>query len=389
MGFRFRRSVRLFPGVRLNFSASGISASVGVRGASVTVGPRGSHVNLGIPGSGLSFRAPLAPGDAKPAVRLPAGSPSGSLGPPEPPLPAVTTPHVEALGEIRSADNDSLTSLGLREFRDLLAEAYQESQRLKGEIPAVEAALQAARTRAYKWENGFLLRRLLKRKFERIRESYRVAKGERIELERAIEACRVALEIEMEGDIDSTFGALVDSFRNLAACERIWDTTAAVAVDQFRERSQASRSITRSSVELDLKPAEVVAPSRPALRFQNANGGDLYILPGFLLVYGGGRDFALVRLTEVRLAYLTVQFQERDTVPADSVVVGETWAKVNKDGSPDRRFASNFRIPVARYGQLQFRSAAGLNEEFLFSDSAKAEAFAGAFARHRATLPVS
>ena len=33
MGFRFRRSVRLFPGVRLNIGKRGVSASVGIRGA--------------------------------------------------------------------------------------------------------------------------------------------------------------------------------------------------------------------------------------------------------------------------------------------------------------------------------------------------------------------
>jgi Protein of unknown function (DUF4236) len=55
MGWRFRRSVRLFPGIRLNFSLSGVSASVGVRGAHVTVGPRGTHTTVGLPGTGLSY----------------------------------------------------------------------------------------------------------------------------------------------------------------------------------------------------------------------------------------------------------------------------------------------------------------------------------------------
>lgn len=55
MGLRFRRSVRLFPGVRLNFSGSGISASVGGRGATVNVGKRGVRSTVGIPGSGLSY----------------------------------------------------------------------------------------------------------------------------------------------------------------------------------------------------------------------------------------------------------------------------------------------------------------------------------------------
>ena len=55
MGFRFRRTIRVLPGLRLNLSRSGISTSVGVRGAHVTVGHGQVRVSAGIPGSGLSY----------------------------------------------------------------------------------------------------------------------------------------------------------------------------------------------------------------------------------------------------------------------------------------------------------------------------------------------
>lgn len=56
MGLRFRRSVRLFPGVRLNFGKRGVSATIGARGASVNIGPRGTYANVGLPGTGVSYR---------------------------------------------------------------------------------------------------------------------------------------------------------------------------------------------------------------------------------------------------------------------------------------------------------------------------------------------
>jgi hypothetical protein len=56
MGLRFRRTVKLLPGVRLNLSRSGVSTTVGVRGASVTVGKQGTYANVGLPGSGVSYR---------------------------------------------------------------------------------------------------------------------------------------------------------------------------------------------------------------------------------------------------------------------------------------------------------------------------------------------
>jgi hypothetical protein len=53
--FRFRRSFRLFPGLRINLSKSGVSTSVGRRGLWFTIGPRGTRETIGIPGTGLSY----------------------------------------------------------------------------------------------------------------------------------------------------------------------------------------------------------------------------------------------------------------------------------------------------------------------------------------------
>ncbi len=55
MGLRFRRSIRLLPGVRLNFSRSGISTSLGGHGATVNLSHRGVRTTVGLPGTGLSY----------------------------------------------------------------------------------------------------------------------------------------------------------------------------------------------------------------------------------------------------------------------------------------------------------------------------------------------
>ena len=53
--FRFHRSFRLMPGVRLNLGKRSASVSVGMRGAHVTLGgPQGTRTTVGLPGSGLS-----------------------------------------------------------------------------------------------------------------------------------------------------------------------------------------------------------------------------------------------------------------------------------------------------------------------------------------------
>lgn len=70
MGFRFRRSFRLAPGLRLNLGKSGASASVGRRGAWLTFGPRGVRATVGIPGTGLSYSEQSPWQRPKPAARV-------------------------------------------------------------------------------------------------------------------------------------------------------------------------------------------------------------------------------------------------------------------------------------------------------------------------------
>jgi hypothetical protein len=56
-GLRFQKRLQVLPGVRINLSKSGASASVGPRGADVNIGGHGVTTNAGIPGTGLSYRS--------------------------------------------------------------------------------------------------------------------------------------------------------------------------------------------------------------------------------------------------------------------------------------------------------------------------------------------
>lgn len=53
MGWRFRKSIKLGKGVRLNLSKSGPGISVGGKGFRIGVGPKGPYSSASIPGTGL------------------------------------------------------------------------------------------------------------------------------------------------------------------------------------------------------------------------------------------------------------------------------------------------------------------------------------------------
>ncbi|UDF02994.1 DUF4236 domain-containing protein [Asticcacaulis sp. AND118] len=56
MGFRFRKSIKIAPGVRINLSKKGVSStSIGTKGATVNLNEKGAKTTVGVPGSGLSY----------------------------------------------------------------------------------------------------------------------------------------------------------------------------------------------------------------------------------------------------------------------------------------------------------------------------------------------
>ena len=74
MPFRFRRSIRIAPGLRLNLSRRGLSASVGGREGHVSVGTRGTRATASLPGTGISYTAAGLPTAGKRSRRSQPGA---------------------------------------------------------------------------------------------------------------------------------------------------------------------------------------------------------------------------------------------------------------------------------------------------------------------------
>lgn len=65
MGLRFRRSSKISKGIKINFTKTGASLSLGGRGNSLNFGSRGVMHTVGIPGTGISYRTNLNKTSAK------------------------------------------------------------------------------------------------------------------------------------------------------------------------------------------------------------------------------------------------------------------------------------------------------------------------------------
>lgn len=64
--FRFRRSIKIAPGIRWNIGKKSTSVSLGGHGLTYTVGTKGSRTTIGLPGTGVSYTQIHASSKASP-----------------------------------------------------------------------------------------------------------------------------------------------------------------------------------------------------------------------------------------------------------------------------------------------------------------------------------
>lgn len=118
MAWRYRKSVQIAPGIKVNFSKSGVSTTLGGKGFSVSTSSRGTYVNRSIPGTGLYSRQKIGGRSSKKSTKK-------------------SSAKVHSSGS-RSTKNSSPASSSSRTSAE--TEAIQEYCRLTGE-PSMHVSL--------------------------------------------------------------------------------------------------------------------------------------------------------------------------------------------------------------------------------------------------------
>lgn len=369
--WRFRKSFSPLPGVRLTLSPSGVSTSVGIGPLRLTAGHRGTAFTANIPGTGLSFRQTLGVGARQHHVPVQSQATFD---------PAAPTPPLEReLEDIKSAGSGTLTTPGLAEYKRLLEHAQREHSAISRELRAIRTKEAIDVKKYIGWKNGWLLRRVFKMRFQQLKEVAEDSTARRLELDEQETLSRLQTQMDLPQAITSAFYRMCDEFSLLSMSDRIWDTVGQRATNRVTERTTAAKVIDRKLVSFCLGSCELIESEWKVPHLENANGGDLYFYPAFVLYFISTESFALLEYKEVQLMATSTRFIEEESIPTDSKAVGQTWAKANKDGSPDLRFKNNYQIPIVEYGKLLITSPTGMNEEYMVSNNDHTQVFAKAW----------
>jgi hypothetical protein len=346
MGFRFRRSLKILPGVRLNLSGSGASVSLGPRGFHYTIGPKGTRVTAGIPGTGLSW--------TQYTPHSPKHQPSGQL---PSPLDIPVPQRHDALEVVQSAAAKDINALSTSELAPMLDSAKRRF-RLAPIVLLVSIVLFIA---MLVQGNQFWIGM--------------AALGAAIFVPAAVLLDRYRRSVKVTFEADGATGrvaeALTVAFNELARSNVAWVVQAEGGTADWKRNAGATKLTRRSETRLTFGKPDCI---RGGAKFPAFTLGpdELYLLPDAALAIVRG-SVAAVSFRELEFTSASIRFVEEERVPSDAPVVDQTWRYVSKSGGPDRRFNNNAQLPVCLYGELTFRSPGGLNCKLHLSNPSVAE----------------
>ncbi len=280
---------------------------------------------------------------------------------------------------------DTLTNPNLNGIKQAILNVHKQREILKHQIVDLENELKRYKSRRL-WSQILLFGLLMKSYRGNLKQSIDNQEEALAILKSSLLKSHVALEVSFVPELKNRYDLLSNNFKALTASKKLWDVTASYYNDRVVTRSAASTTIVRREVSFRMGHLPDIKCEIPAMVWHNANGADLYFYPSFLIAWNNRESFAVIGIDELDMNCTFTRFVEDESVPADSKVIDKTWAKVNKNGTPDRRFTNNYQIPIAKYGRLEIKTKNGLNEEYMVSNCEATEAYATAFFEYQVSV---
>ena len=324
MGFRFRKSINLGGGFRINLSKSGVGYSWGIPGYRKTIKANGgTRKTYSIPGTGISY----VEESVKNRNNTPNNDSSSNL----------------ITGETINYENTNIKELGkddeilqcIKKLRTInfFANIFLWTTLLAFSVP-VFLLLSLI---------GIILKVLLSTKW------------------------KIDLTYEFDDYSSKKYICLKNALETLSSSKRMWQIKTSTKVYNTKYNAGADHNVSRYPTKIEKKLPFYIKHNIEIYSL-NLKGEKMIFAPDRILFFKGltgvyGRDFRdmYIKIDDTR-------FIENAIVPKDAEIVDYTWKYVNKTGGPDKRFSDNKKLPICRYGELVFKTEDGINIYLGFSN---------------------
>ena len=339
MGFRYRKSINLGGGFRINLSKSGVGYSWGTKGYRITKTASGkTRRTYSIPGTGLSYVDESGPSRTRRNTR-----------------PA-QQPRQQQQSFLNEYSEHKIESADISQFK--AAEVNNISQSIEKTLRTDFLGTILLWCVLLAFANPvFLVLPII---------------GVICKIS-ARHGGRIALEYSFDAEKQDEHSRRIDAWQLLVEGEKEWQ----ILSEQFNSNTKinagAGRSLKRTPCKLEKGCPFYIQTNVDVIQIK-LKDETLIILPDKVFIVRK-RKVGTIEYSDFRISVSQVRFVEEEAVPKDAQVVGQTWKYVNKNGTPDRRYNGNRQLPVCLYGQVFLRSSTGLNVELQISNVQNARDF--------------
>lgn len=171
---------------------------------------------------------------------------------------------------------------------------------------------------------------------------------------------KLDLTYEMDEINQKKFNALNEFLCELKNNKKIWQIGSSTRIYNTKYNYGAGNNVSRTSVLLVKKMPWYINHNIDVYCL-NLKNEKIFFTPDRMLIFKNIGGVGCRKYNDMFANFSTTNFAETERVPRDAEIVRYTWRYVNKSGGPDKRFNNNRKIPVCKYGEISLESEDGIN----------------------------
>ena len=164
----------------------------------------------------------------------------------------------------------------------------------------------------------------------------------------------IYLDYELNSETSNLYSQINNSFKTLHSCSSIWEIKKIEDTHEWKYNGGASQSVDKKKIVIWKKTPSFIKSNLIPYSFK-ANNQFFYFFPDNIINYKS-KKLISISYSDITLAVDYSSFIENWRAPSDSTVIGFTWLHVNRDGSPDKRFKDNRKMPRVLYSDVYIKT---------------------------------
>ncbi len=189
-------------------------------------------------------------------------------------------------------------------------------------------------------------------------------------------ARRVVLHYDIDADVGHYIAQRDMALAVLCSCDRVWHEVSSVYTSDKKRNAGASNLVNREMVTITKSNAMQGIQFDQEREIYSISWGShkYWFLPDRILCIRGD-TVENISYSNIDIQIGEFRFIENYCMAGDALLVDQTWRYVNRNGTPDRRFNNNCKLPIYLYANVNISNSSGFSIKLQVSSLDKSRQF--------------